>query len=57
MIFNDYEDVLQMVYQEFFHSQSPKHENSIEILIIYNYIFQIYNMIIYFITFGHHLES
>ena len=57
MVFNDYEDGLQMVSQEFFHSQSPKHENTIEILTISNHIFQNFYMIIYFIPFGHHLES
>ena len=57
MVFNDYEDGLQMVSQEFFQSQSPKHENTIEILTMSNHIFQNFYMIIYFIPFGHHLKS
>ena len=57
MIFNGYEDVLQMVSQDFFHSQSPKHENTIEIMTMCNHVYQDYHMIIYFITFGRHLES
>ena len=57
MVFHGYEDGLQMVSQEFFHSQSPKHVNTIEILTMSNHIFQNYHMIIYFISFGHYLES
>ena len=57
MIFYGYEDRLQMVSQDFFHSQSPKHDNIIEILTMCNHFYQDYHIIIYFIFFGHHLES
>ena len=57
MIFNGSEKSLQMVSQDFFHSQSPKHENIIEIMTMCNHVYQDYHMIIYFMTFGHHLES
>ena len=57
MIFNDYEDVLQMVSQAFFHPQSPKHENTTEIMTMCDHVYQDYHMIIFFIIFEHHLES
>ena len=46
-----------MVFQDFFHLQSPKHTNIIEIMTLCNDINQFYYIIIYFIYFGHHLES
>ena len=46
-----------MVFQDFFHLQSPKHINIIEIMTLFNDINQFFYMIICFIYFGHHLES